>query len=428
MTNTNNTFDLFDHYVVPSYTRNRVVFVKGKGAKLWDSTGKVYLDFLAGISVANTGHCHPLVSEAIAGQAARLIHVSNLYYNENQGRLAKALSDLALHGKCFFCNSGAEANEALIKLARLWGSSRGRYEVITMQNSFHGRTIATLTATGQTKVQDGFAPLPEGFKHAEFNNLESVRAAISEQTAAVLVEAVQGEGGVIPATREFMQGLREMCSEKGILLLCDEVQCGMGRTGNWFGFQAYGIEPDACSMAKALGSGYPIGAILTNRDLADVFQPGHHASTFGGSPLACAAALATIQVIQDERLLQNAVAMGKRLKDGLQALVDKYAHLTDVRGTGLMLGLVLDQTAKDLEQRLMDMGLITLATAGNVIRMLPPLNVRESEIDEALDMIDDVCEEWHIELDGISVDETDVNDEPAAAPAEPAAPATPGAE
>lgn len=406
MTDTNDTIDLFDHYVVPSYARQPIVFVRGKGSKLWDSTGKVYLDFLAGISVLNVGHSHPVVTEAIARQAAQLTHVSNIFYTENQGKLAKTLSDLALHGKCFFCNSGAEANEALIKLARLWGHDRQRYEIITMRNSFHGRTLATLTATGQEKVQKGFEPLPSGFAQAEFNNLESVRAAITDRTVAVLVEAIQGEGGVIPADPAFIQGLRELCNEQDILMLCDEVQCGMGRTGNWFGFQAYNIEPDACSMAKALGSGFPIGAILTNRKLADVFQPGKHASTFGGTPLACAAALATLQVIKDEGLLQNAMLMGQRLQQGLQQLVEKYPHLKEVRGKGLMLGLELDCPAKPFEERLMDMGLITLATAGNVIRFLPPLNVKAQDIDEALDMLNDACEEWHAELDGTSSEET----------------------
>ncbi len=405
MTDTNDIIDLFDHYVVPSYARQPVVFVRGKGAKLWDSNGKVYLDFLAGISVLNVGHSHPAVVEAISRQAAQLMHVSNLYYTENQGRLAKAISELALHGKCFFCNSGAEANEALIKLARLWGHDRKRHEIIAMRNSFHGRTLATLTATGQEKVQLGFDPLPSGFVQAEFNNLDSVRAAVTERTAAVLVEAIQGEGGIVPATPAFIQGLRELCDEKDILMLCDEVQCGMGRTGNWFGFQSYNIEPDACSMAKALGSGFPIGAILTNRKLADVFQPGRHATTFGGTPLACAAALATLQVIKNEGLLQNAMLMGQRLQQGLQKLAEKYPHLVAVRGKGLMLGLVLDQPSKPLEQRLMDMGLITLATAGNVIRFLPPLNVKPQEVDEALDMLDDACAEWHAELDGSSAAE-----------------------
>ena len=394
MSKTTEIIQQFDKHVIPTYARRPIVFVKGKGAKLWDTEGKVYLDFLAGISVLNIGHSHPAVVDAIRQQAGLLMHVSNLYYTENQGRLAQALAGLALGGKCFFCNSGAEANEALIKLARIWGHAKNRFEIITMGNSFHGRTLATLTATGQDKVQQGFDPLPSGFVHAKFNDLESVKNAITARTAAILVEAVQGEGGIIPATAEFMQGLRALCDEKDLLLLCDEIQCGMGRTGKWFAFQHFDIEPDAFSMAKALGSGFPIGAIVTNAKLADVFQPGMHATTFGGTPLACAAALATVQVIEQENLLQHASDLGARFKKGLQALVEKYPeHLAEVRGLGLMLGLVLTSSAKPLEDNLMEMGLITLATAKHVLRFLPPLTVKPNEVDEALDMINDTCEE-----------------------------------
>ncbi|MDD5677863.1 MAG: aspartate aminotransferase family protein [Kiritimatiellae bacterium] len=394
MSKTTDIIQQFDEHVIPSYARRPIVFVKGKGVKLWDAEGKVYLDFLAGISVLNVGHSHPAVVDAIRQQAGQLTHVSNLYYTENQGRLAKALADRALGGKCFFCNSGAEANEALIKLARLWGHEKNRFEIITMKNSFHGRTLATLTATGQDKVQKGFDPLPSGFVHAKFNDLESVKESVTARTAAILVEAVQGEGGVIPAEKEFMQGLRALCNDKDILLLCDEVQCGMGRTGKWFAFQHFDVEPDAFSLAKALGSGLPIGAIVTNAKLADVFQPGKHGSTFGGTPLACAAALATLQVIEQENLLQHASDLGARLRKGLQALVEKYPkHLAEVRGLGLMLGLVLTATAKPLEDKLMEMGLITLATGKQVIRFLPPLTVKPGEVDEALDMIADACAE-----------------------------------
>ena len=394
MSKTTEIIQQFDEHVIPAYARRPIVFVKGKGAKLWDTEGKVYLDFLAGISVLNIGHSHPAVVDAIRQQAGLLMHVSNLYYTENQGRLAQALAGLALGGKCFFCNSGAEANEALIKLARIWGHAKNRFEIITMGNSFHGRTLATLTATGQDKVQQGFDPLPSGFVHAKFNDLESVKNAITARTAAILVEAVQGEGGIIPATAEFMQGLRALCDEKDLLLLCDEIQCGMGRTGKWFAFQHFDVEPDAFSMAKALGSGFPIGAIVTNAKLADVFQPGMHATTFGGTPLACAAALATVQVIEQENLLQHASDLGARFKKGLQALVEKYPqHLAEVRGLGLMLGLVLTSSAKPLEDNLMEMGLITLATGKQVLRFLPPLTVKPNEVDEALDMINDTCEE-----------------------------------
>ena len=405
MTKSESIIELFDNFVIPTYGRTPLVLVKGKGSKVWDAEGKVYLDFLAGIAVLNVGHSHPAVVEAVRSQVGTLTHVSNLYYTENQGLLARELSELAYDGKgkCFFCNSGAEANETLIKLARLWGHEQKKFEIVTLKNSFHGRTLATLTATGQDKVKKGFEPLPEGFVYAEFNNLESVKAAITVHTAAVLVEAVQGEGGIIPATPEFLQGLRALCDERGILLFCDEVQCGMGRTGQWFGFQSAGIKPDAFSLAKALGSGYPIGAIVASPKLADVFQPGKHASTFGGTPLACAAALATIQTIKIEHLTDHARAMGAKFMAGLKALIGKFEHVKDVRGMGLMVGLVLDVPAKPLEAKLREMGLLALATADTVIRFLPPLNLKPNELEEALEIIEEACVEWQAELSGVPV-------------------------
>jgi len=369
--------------------------VRGRGTKVWDADGKVYLDFLAGISVLNVGHSHPKIVNAIQEQVAVLTHISNLYFNENQAMLAQRLSELSLHGKCFFCNSGAEANEGMIKLARLWGSKKGKYEVICMKNSFHGRTLATAAATGQTKVQKGFEPMPEGFRHADFNDIESVAALVNDKTAAVLLEAVQGEGGIIPAREDFMKAVRGLCDEKELLMLCDEVQCGMGRTGSWFGFQAYDIDPDAFSVAKALGSGYPIGAVVSGPKLADIFQPGNHASTFGGTPLACAAALATLDVIEEEGLIDRARQAGSDLQRALSAFVEKYEHVREVRGVGLMLGMELDQHAKPLVSMMMNMGLLTLATAENVVRFLPPLNVKDNEIEEALDIVDNCLAEWH---------------------------------
>jgi acetylornithine/succinyldiaminopimelate/putrescine aminotransferase len=312
--------------------------------------------------------------------------------------LAKALSGLSgLPGaRCFFCNSGAEANEGLIKLARLWGSGTGRYEVITMRQSFHGRTLATLTATGQEKVQKGFGPLPEGFVYAHFNDLESVEDAITPRTAAVLVEALQGEGGVIPAEPEFLAGLRKLCDERGLLLLCDEVQCGMGRTGKWFGFQNYGIQPDAFSLAKGLGNGFPIGAMVAGEKLAQVFQPGHHATTFGGTPLACAAALSVIEVIEEEGLLDHTLMMGAHFVEGLCDIAMKHKQwVAQVRGLGLLLGLVLDVPALPLQKKLQEKGLLALATAGNVLRLLPPMNVTKAEIDQALQLIGEACAELH---------------------------------
>jgi predicted acetylornithine/succinylornithine family transaminase len=383
----------YNQYVMPTYSRS-LVLVKGKGTKVWDVDGKEYLDFIAGISVCNVGHCHPKVTAAIRNQAKDLVHVSNLYYTENQGRLAEKLSKHSLGGKCFFCNSGAEANEGLIKLARLWGHDKGKYEVITMKNSFHGRTLATAAATGQAKIQKGFEPMPEGFHYAEFNNLESVRALITGKTAAVLVEAVQGEGGIVPAKREFMTGLRALCDEKGILMLCDEVQCGMGRTGQWFAFQAYGVQPDAFSMAKALGSGFPIGAIAATPAMSDVFQPGNHASTFGGTPLACAAALATIEVMEEKGLVDKAATRGRQFVKGLKALKAKYPCIQEIRSAGLMIGMALDRPAKPLVGIMNDMGLITLATAETVVRFLPPLTVSPAEIKQALQIIDKALAKW----------------------------------
>jgi acetylornithine/N-succinyldiaminopimelate aminotransferase len=385
--------EMHQRYVMPTYAPS-LVLVRGEGSTVWDADGREYLDFLAGIAVVNVGHCHPGVTAAIREQAGKLVHVSNLYYNETQPRLAQALSERSTGGKCFFCNSGAEANEGLIKLARLHGRPRGRYEVVTMRNSFHGRTLATLTATGQDKVKKGFDPLPAGFALADLNDLDSVRAACTERTAAVLVEAVQGEGGIVPTDHAFLRDLRAFCDERGMLLLFDEVQCGLGRTGAWFGFQQSGVKPDAFSMAKGLGNGFPIGAVVASPEIADTFQPGHHATTFGGNPLGCAAALAVIEAIESEGLLDNAQRIGAMMIEGMCDLAARYEFIESVRGVGLMLGLVCDRPAKPLEQALCREGLITLATAERVIRMLPPLNVTEAEAARALEILDRGCRAW----------------------------------
>ena len=374
---------LHKQYVVNTYAPN-LLLTRGKGSRVWDSEGRSYLDFLGGIAVIQVGHCHPKLVSAVQKQSSTLMHVSNLYFNENQPRLAaKLVEKFGAPSRVFFCNSGAEANEGLIKLARLWGHASGRYEIICMKNSFHGRTLATITATGQTKYQKGFEPLPTGFVHAEFNHLESVRAAVTEKTVAILVEAVQGEGGVIPASPEFMQGLRKLADEKNLLLFCDEVQCGMGRTGQWFGFQNYGIQADGCSLAKGLGGGIPIGAFIAGPKVSEVFHPGNHASTFGGNPVACAAALAVIDIIEKERLLENVKRVGELMQAELQKLVARYPWMVEVRGRGLMIGLVLSHPAKDFEKALLAKGLIVIATADNVIRMLPPLNITEADVREA---------------------------------------------
>ncbi len=384
--------ELVKQYVMNTYAPD-VAIVSGSGCKVRDPEGHTYLDFTAGIAVHNVGHCHPKVVKAIQTQAATLVHCSNLFYNAKQALLAQRLSKISLGGKCFFCNSGAEANEAMIKLARLWGSEKGKYEIITMQNSFHGRTLATLTATGQTKVQKGFDPLPIGFAYAEFNNLDSVKAAINEKTVAIMLEAVQGEGGVLPATEEFMVGVRKLCDENGLLMLCDEVQCGMGRTGKWFGWQHYPVKPDAFSLAKAIADGVPMGALVASPALSDVFKPGNHASTFGGNPLACAAALAVLDVIESEKLLEQAEKMGALFVEGLNGFVEKYDQVLEVRGKGLMVGLVVEGSAKEIVDACRDMGLLCCVAGPHVVRFVPPLNIKESNLEEALEMIGDALDE-----------------------------------
>ncbi len=383
---------LFNQYVMHTYSPS-VTLTSGHGCKVRDADGKTYLDFTAGIAVLNVGHTHAKVVKAVQDQAAALIHSSNLFYTPNQALLAQRLSKLSLGGKCFFCNSGAEANEAMVKLARLWGHEKGKFEVITMRNSFHGRTLAMCAATGQSKVQKGFDPLPLGFAHAAFNDLESVRGLVNARTVAVMVEAVQGEGGLIPATPEFMTGVRKLCDEKGLLMLCDEIQCGMGRTGHWFGWQKYGIKPDAFTLAKSLASGVPMGALVAAPSLSDVFHPGNHASTFGGNPLACATALAVIDVIEEEGLVKRAGEAGALFREGLQALVDKYEKAIEVRGEGLMLGLVVEGPAKDVVTACREMGLLCCTAGENVVRFLPPLNAKDDELEEALEMVGDALEQ-----------------------------------
>ena len=385
---------LFDQYVMHTYAPTATL-TSGSGCKVRDPDGMTYLDFTAGIAVHNVGHCLPKVVKAIQAQVATLGHCSNLYYNVNQALLAQRLSKLSLNGKCFFCNSGAEANEAMIKLARLWGHEKGKYEIVSMQNSFHGRTLATLAATGQAKVQKGFDPLPIGFAYAEFNNLDSVKAAINERTVAVMLEAVQGEGGVIAATEEFFVGVRKLCDEKGLLMLCDEVQCGMGRTGKWFGWQNFPVKPDAFTLAKALADGIPMGALVASPALSDLFKPGMHASTFGGNPVSSAAALAVLDVIEEEALVKHAEEVGALFVEGLGAFVEKYKQVLEVRGKGLMVGLVVEGDAKEVVSACRNMGLLCCVAGEHVVRFLPPLNVKEADLDEAIEMIGDALEQLY---------------------------------
>jgi acetylornithine/N-succinyldiaminopimelate aminotransferase len=388
-------------HVVPSYRRAHdatiPALVRGQGLEAWDATGKRYLDFGGGIAVNVLGHAHPAMVQALTDQAQMLIHTSNLYFNQPQAQFAQRLLRHLPDGKMFFCNSGAEANEALYKLARLAGHDAGRYEIITTINSFHGRTMAGIAATGQDKVKKGFEPVMSGFTHVPYNDLAAVAAAITPRTAAVLVEGIQGEGGILPATPEYLLGLRQLCTAHGILLMMDSVQCGHFRTGR---FQSYerileGVEggadfiPDAISMAKSLGGGFPIGAIWIHRKYCDLFQPGSHGTTYGGTPLGCAVSLAVLETIEKENLMENARAQGDYLLARLRALIDQHpTQLNAVRGYGCMLGLVCVAESATLHARLQQAGLILIPSGTKVLRWLPPLNVTRAECEEALAILE----------------------------------------
>ncbi|MBU8902511.1 MAG: aspartate aminotransferase family protein [Victivallales bacterium] len=381
--------DKFKKYVMPTYAP-KLLIEKGQGAWVWDSAQRRYLDFATGISVCNLGHCHPAVTAAIQEQAGKLVHVSNLYMTENQPVLAEKLVKHCFDGVAFFANSGAESNEGMIKFARKWGSDKGKFEIISMEDSFHGRTLATLAATGRSKYRKGFAPDMPGFKQVPFNDIEALQEAISDKTAAVMLEPIQGEGGIMPSCPEYLKEVREICDEKGILLLFDEVQCGMGRCGTFFAFQGYDVEPDAVSMAKALGNGFPIGAFIVKRKWADTLMVGEHASTFGGTPLACAAANAVIDVMDSENILDNCSKMGKYLTAELEKIAEKYDFIEKIRGRGLMLGVVCDRPAGALLPLLQEEGLIALTAGENVLRLMPPLNVNKEEADCAIQILDKV--------------------------------------
>ena len=394
MSNKNQTIlELYKSKVMPTYEPSLVI-AGGKGITVRDVDGMSYYDFTSGIGVQSVGYGNKKVVEAIQEQAAALTHCSNLFANVPMTNLATKLVELSgLGGKAFFCNSGAEANEAAIKLARKWGAANGgRYEVVTMRQGFHGRTLATLAATAQAWCQEGYDPLPVGFAYADYNDLESVKAAVNEKPVAILLEALQGEGGVTPATDAFMKGVRALCDEKNLLLICDEVQSGMGRTGTWFAWQGYDVKPDLFTCAKALAGGLPMGALVSNAKLADVFTLSAHASTFGGNPVAAAAALAVIDVIESEQLLANAVKVGAVLKAKLEEFADQYDKLLDVRGKGLMLGLVTEDNAKDLVDAFRAQGLLVLTAGEHVVRFLPPLTLSESDLEDVFDMISDALD------------------------------------
>ena len=379
--------------VMQTYGRLPVAFVRGEGTLLWDSEGKQYLDFLSGLAVTSLGHAHPEVADAIADQARTLLHVSNLYFNDPQPKVAARLNTLlGGGGRVFFANSGAEANECAIKLARRYGQKHGgpeRYHVISAYGSFHGRTLTTLAATGQPQKQETFQPLPEGFRQVAFNDLDALETVLDGRVAAVLLEAVQGEGGVVPASPEYLQGVRRLCNEREALLIVDEVQCGLGRTGKWFGFEHAGIAPDVVTMAKALGNGVPIGACWAKAEVAAAFAPGDHATTFGGQPLAARAALATLAVMERKDVPRRAARAGRLLSEGLQ----KVDGVADVRGEGLLIAAELAPglDAKAVAQACLDRGLVLNAVTASALRLAPSLLVTDTEIDEAVAIVAAAC-------------------------------------
>lgn len=380
---------------MPTYARLPLIFVKGKGMKLVDVDGRQYLDFFPGWGVSALGHCHPKVVSAVREQIGKLIHLPNNYLSLQQARLAKELIYWAFPGKVFFANSGAEANEAAVKLARAYGSKDGRYEIISFKDSFHGRTLAALTMTGQSKYQDGFQPLPAGFRTVDFNNMEALKTAVTEKTAAVIIELIQGEGGINVADKSYILSLRKLCEEKKLLLIIDEVQTGMGRTGKMFAYEHYGITPDVMTLAKSLGGGLPIGAMIVKKEMADILTAGKHASTFGGSPLVCKAALAALRAIQKEKLLINARKMGEYLKESLLELAARHKAIKEIRGIGLMLGVELAIEGKPVVEECLKDGLLINCAQGKVLRLLPALNVEKKQIDKAISVIDRALAKVH---------------------------------
>jgi len=385
-----------DKYIMRTYGRFPVVPVKGEGCYLWDADGKKYLDFLAGVAVNNLGHCHPAVTAALAKQAAELIHCSNYYHIPQQIELAELLCTNSFADKAFFCNSGAEANEAAIKLARKYSREKfgpDRYEIITALASFHGRTMATVSATGQEKVQKFFDPLLHGFRHVPFNDADALRQAVSNCTCAVMLEPIQGEGGVVVPDEGYLQEVREICNEHGLILIFDEVQVGMGRTGKMFAHEHYGIIPDIMTLAKALAGGAPIGTMLATDDLATAFTPGTHGSTFGGNPLVTAAAVATVRTILEEGILNRACEMGEYLIGELEELKRKFPAIIDVRGIGLMIGVELSIPGADIVRMAMERGLLLNCAQEKVLRFVPPLIVSKKEVDEMLAILTGILEE-----------------------------------
>lgn len=385
-----------DSTICRTYARFPVVFTKGSGCRLWDKEGKEYRDFLSGIAVCNLGHCPENLTKVICEQAGKLVHVSNLFYTEPQVLLADELVKHSFGDRVFFCNSGAEANEAAIKLARKYSFTHhgpGRYQIITMINSFHGRTLATLSATGQEKVQKGFEPLVDGFVYAEFGSVESVRNLITERTCAVMVEPIQGEGGVRIPPEGYLAELKALCEEKKLLLIFDEVQVGMGRTGKLFAYEHEGVAPHIMTLAKALANGLPMGAMITTEEVASVFDPGSHASTFGGTPLVSAVALETLRTIADSDFLRSVGQKGEYFLRRLKELQGKYNVVKDVRGRGLILAMELDRPAKSIVDKCLERGAVINCVQDTILRFLPPLVITLEDIDWLIDQLDEILKE-----------------------------------
>jgi acetylornithine/N-succinyldiaminopimelate aminotransferase len=387
-------FKSYQDWIMPTYTKMPLIFVKGKGMKLVDIDGREYLDFFSGWGVANVGHCHSAVMSAVRDQVSKLIHLPNNYFHPGQAKLARELIRWTFPGKVFFCNSGAEANEGAIKLARAYGSQfkdRPKFEIITFQNAFHGRTLATVTATGQKKYQEGFEPLVEGFKtNIPLNDFEAVLSAVTDRTAGILFEVVQGEGGINLANKDFVRKLRKLCDDKKMLLIIDEVQTGMGRTGKMFGFQNYDIVPDVITLAKSLGGGLPIGCMIARNEIADTLQPGKHASTFGGSPLVCKASIGVFKAIQKDKMLANVAKMSPYIFEKLKKLQAKFDVIKEVRGIGLMIGVELNAKGKEVVDHCASCGLLINCTHDTVLRLMPALNVTKRQIDSALRILEAV--------------------------------------
>lgn len=382
-----------DNFVFQTYLRQGKAFVRGEGSSLWDEDGKKYTDFLAGIAVCSLGHSHPGITEAICRQAATLVHVSNLFYTMPQADLAEALCENSFALRVFFSNSGAEANEAAIKLARRYFQKQGeknRFKIITMHQSFHGRTMATLSATGQDKIKDGFYPLLEGFSHVPFNDIDALERQMDDTVCAVMLEPVQGEGGIIPADPAYLKAVRKLCDRTGTLLIFDEIQCGMGRCGTLFAHELYGITPDIMTLAKALGNGLPIGAMLATQEAAEGFDYGSHATTFGGTPLATAAALEVVKIIKAPEFLAQVRSKGQYFKDQLETLKQKHSRVVDVRGQGLLIGLEVDRDAGFFVGELMEKGFIINGIQDKVLRFAPPLIIETGEIDSLVSALDSI--------------------------------------